>query len=70
METRTMISAGTSKEQVEAVSTVLRDAGFEGECAAELGAQGGGIEAVMLDIAPKAFLVGLVGAAGATPGSG
>ena len=60
-----MISAGASEEQVEAVATVLRDAGFEGECAAELGAQGGGIEAVMLDIAPKAFPFGLVGAAGA-----
>lgn len=60
-----MVSASASEEQVKAVATVLRDAGFEGECAAELGAQGGGILAVMLDIAPKAFLAGLVGAAGA-----
>lgn len=60
-----MVSASASEGQVEAVATVLRDAGFKGECAAELGAQGGGIEAVMLDIVPRAFLAGLVGAAGA-----
>jgi hypothetical protein len=65
MEARAMVSAGASEEQVEAVGTVLRDAGFVGECAAELGTQGGGIEAVMLDLAPKAFLAGLAGAAGA-----
>lgn len=42
-----------------AVGRVIRTAGFEGE----LAAQGGAIWAVMLDIGPKTFFGGLVGAA-------
>lgn len=59
-----MINGGATVDQVAAVGRVIRTAGFEGECAAELAAQGGGIWAVMLDIGPKTFFGGLVGAAG------
>jgi hypothetical protein len=64
MRARTMINASATVDQVAAVGRVIRKAGFEGECAAELAAQGGGIWAVMLDIGPKTFFGGLVGAAG------
>jgi hypothetical protein len=64
VQARTMINAGATVDQVAAVGRVIRNAGFEGECVAELGAQGGGIWAVMLDIGPKTFFGGLVGAAG------
>ena len=59
-----MINGGATVDQVAAVGRVMRGAGFEGECAAELAAQGEGIWAVMLDIGPKVFFSGLVGAAG------
>ena len=59
-----MINGDATVDQVAAVSRVIREAGFEGECTAELGAQGGGIWAVMLDIGPKTFFGGLIGAAG------
>jgi hypothetical protein len=64
VQARTMINAGATVDQVAAVGRVIRKAGFEGECVAELAAQGGGISAVMLDIGPKTFFGGLVGAAG------
>jgi hypothetical protein len=38
-----MINGGASVDQVTAVARVLRRAGIEGECAAELAAQGEGI---------------------------
>lgn len=59
-----MINGGATVDQVAAVGRVIRKAGFEGECVAELAAQGGGVWAVMLDIGPKTFFGGLVGAAG------
>jgi hypothetical protein len=61
---RTMINGAATVDQVAAVGRVIRKAGFEGECAAELAAQGGDIWAVMLDIGPKTFFGGLIGAAG------
>ena len=61
---RTMINGGATVDQLAAIGRVIRKAGFEGECVAELAAQGGGIWAVMLDIGPKTFFGGLVGAAG------
>ena len=59
-----MINGSANVDQVAAVGRAIRKAGFEGECVAELAAQGGGIWAVMLDIGPKTFFGGLVGAAG------
>jgi hypothetical protein len=44
-----MINGGATVGQVAAIGRVIRKAGFEGECVAELAAQGGGIWAVMLD---------------------
>lgn len=39
-----MVSASASEEQVEAVAATLRNAGFEGECAASWGHRDGGLE--------------------------
>jgi hypothetical protein len=64
LRARTMVNAGATVDQVGAIAHVVRRAGFEGECVAELGSQGGGIWMVMLDLGPKAFFGGLVGAAG------
>jgi hypothetical protein len=61
---RTMINGGATVDQLAAIGRVIRKAGFEGECVAELGAQGDGIWVVMLDIGPKTFFGALVGAAG------
>lgn len=55
---------GGSAEEVEAVRAVLRRAGLDGPCTANMHAQGEGIWMVLIEASPGMFLSGFLGAAG------
>lgn len=60
-----MILGGPGNEaRVEAVADVMGQAGFDGPVTADLYAQGEGIWMLLIDLGPKAFVLGLMGAAG------
>jgi hypothetical protein len=62
---QSMILGGPKgEESVPAVEDVMRRAGFAGPCAPVLRAQGEGIWIVLLELGPKAFVSGILGAAG------